>query len=271
MRRAFRIGSALAVGVLGLVPAPVVHAQVDAFRYDPVRVPVGTLFEYEKSNRDGTHSSPISLYVLDRDRVESLKWGPGDTTATLVAAVLDWERFSVRRFESWHLALGAEPELRATLEADSAGEGVRLSFQPENVIPIHGWPWHSYDFDFASLGLAMAHLVDPEAPFRFQRADITYDETGPPFADMGLVDVRFLGREERSGQPTRVYELDGPGLQDQRGKLWSAVEGGHLVEIEMPFPDEPGFTDVRVVLRASSALSPEDWEEYKRQRLRGGR
>jgi hypothetical protein len=269
MRCAARFASALVV-VLGFALPPVAVAQVDAFRYDPFRVPVGTLFEYLKSNRDGTHSGPISLYVLGRDRIESLKWSPGDTTATLVGAVLDWERFSVRRFESWQLAQDAEPVLRATLEADSAGSGMRLSFAPEHLIPIHGWPWHSYDFDFASLGLAMAHLIAPEAPFRFQRADITYDEAGPPFADMGPVDVQFVGHEERSGQPTRVYELEGPGLQDRRGKLWSAVEGGHLVELEMPFPDEPGFHDVRVVLRSVSTLSLEGWEDYKRERIRGG-
>lgn len=259
--------------VLAATPAmpSAADAQVDAFRYDATRVPVGRLYEYVKSNRDGTHSGPISLYVLENDRIESLKWSPDDTTATLVAAVIDWGRFSVGRFESWQLVRGAEPELRAVLEADSAGAGVRLSFQPDVLIPIRGWPWHSYDFDFASLGLAMPHLVDPEAPFRFERADITYDEAGPPFADLGPVDVRFVGYEERSGLRTRAYELEGPGIGTHRGKLWSAVEDGHLVEFELPFPDEPGFTDVRVRLVSVSTLSPDGWEEYKRQRIRGGR
>jgi hypothetical protein len=264
---------ARALSVLALlcfVPPSGATAQVDAFRYDPARVPVGTMFEYLKSNRDGTHPSPISLYVLAGDRIESLKWSPGDTTATLVSAVLGWARFSVRRFESWRLARGAEPELRATLEADPGGEGIRLSFQPDVLIPIRGWPWHSYDFDFASLGLAMPHLVDPEAPFRFERADITYDQAGPPFADLGAVDVRFLGHAERSGRRTRAYELEGPGLDGRRGNLWSAIEGGHLVELEMPFPDEPGFTDVRITLRSVSTLTREGWEDYKRERIRGG-
>ena len=49
-------------------------------------------------------------------------------------------------------AAGFHAQLRATLEADSAGTGVQLSFQPDSLIPIDAWPWHSYDFDFASLG-----------------------------------------------------------------------------------------------------------------------
>ncbi len=274
MRRGGLPGAALllALGLPSaatLVVPSIASAQVDAFRFDPTRVPVGRLYEYVKSNRDGTRSGPISLYVVGQDRIESLKWSPDDTTATLVAATLDWDRYSVRRFESWSLARGAAPELRATLEADSGGAGVRLSFQPDVLIPIEAWPWHSYDFDFASLGLAMPHLVDPESPFRFERADITYDEGGPPFADLGPVDVRFLGYEERSGIRTRAYELAGPGIGIYRGKLWSAVEGGHLVEFELPFPDEPGFTDVRVELRSVTSLSAEGWEEYKRERLAG--
>lgn len=251
------------------VPA-VVGAQVDAFRFDSDRVPVGRLFEYEKSNRDGTHAAPISLYVAAPDRIESLKWTPGDTTATLVVAEIDWSRFSVRRFESWALARGSEPELRAALEADSAGSGVRLSFLPDSLIPIRAWPWHSYDFDFASLGLAMPHLVAPEAAFRFERADITYAEEGPPFADLGSVDVLFLGQQERAGQRTRAYRLEGPGIGNRPGTLWAAVEGGHLVELEMPFPDEPGYTDVRIRLGGVRSLTAEEWARYKRERIRGG-
>jgi hypothetical protein len=270
MRRRGRFGASLAVLALSFAAPSAAGAQVDAFRYDFTRVPLGTLFEYVKSNRDGTHAGPISLYVLERDRIESLKWSPDDTTATLVAAELDWDRFSVRRFESWALAHGAEPQLRAALEVDSAGTGIRISLLPDSLFPIHGWPWHSYDFDFASLGLAMPHLADPEAPFRFQRADITYGEAGPPFADLGPVDVRFVGYEERASRWTRLYELRGPGIRDQSGRLWVAVDGGHPVELEMPFPDEPGFTDVRIALRSVSTLTPEEWEEYKRTKLRGG-
>jgi hypothetical protein len=100
--------------LLGL--APRADAQVEAFRFDSTRVPVGRLYQYLKSNRDGSHVGRVSLYVAGLNRIESLKWGPGDTTATLVVAVLDWARFSVGRFESWGLVRGSGPRLRATLD-----------------------------------------------------------------------------------------------------------------------------------------------------------
>jgi hypothetical protein len=253
--------------LLGL--APQATAQVEAFRFDSTRVPVGRLYEYLKTNRDGSHAGQVSLYVAGISRIESLKWEPGHTTAVLVVAFLDWSRFSVRRFESWALNRAAAPEARATLETEADGSGVRVSFLPESLIVIRRWPWHSYDFDFASLNLTLAHLIAPEAPFSFERADVVYR---PPlsFADLGPVNVRFVRREQRSDRPARLYELEGPGLQGQRGKLWTAVDGGHLVEFEFPFPDEPGYRDVRFQLQSIRSLSPSEWESYKRERVEDG-
>jgi hypothetical protein len=184
---------------------------------------------------------------------------------------MDWARFSAGRFESWGLARGAAPTLRATLETDSSGGGVRVSFAPDSLLPIRGWPWHSYDFDFASLNLAFADLIQPEAPFTVQRADIVYAESWPPFADMGPVNVRFVRREQRSGLEVRMYELDGPGLQDRLGRLWVSVTGSYLVEYEFPFPDEPGYTDVRLKLDRIRRATAAEWEETKRTRVSGGR
>jgi len=243
--------------------------QVEAFRHDPARVPVGRVYEYVKSNRDGSNASRISLHIAGPDRLESLKWVPGDTVASLVVATMDWSRFSVRRLESWVLVRGAAPTLRAALEADSSGAGVRVSFAPDSLLPIRGWPWHSYDFDFASLNLSLADLLQPEAPFTFQRADIVYSESWPPFADIGPVNVRFVRREQRSGLDVRVYQLDGPGLQDQLGRMWVSVTGSYVVEYEFPFPDEPGYTDVRLQLDRIRRATAAEWDELKRTRVSG--
>lgn len=244
-------------------------SQVEAFRHDPARVAVGRIYEYVKSNRDGSNPSRVSLHVAGPDRLESLKWAPGDTVASLVVATMDWARFSVRRLESWVLVRGAAPVLRAALETDASGAGVRVSFAPDSLLPVRGWPWHSYDFDFASLNVSFADLVRPEAPFSFQRADIVYSESWPPFADMGPVTVRFVRREQRSGLEVRLYELDGAGLGDRVGRMWVSVTGSYVVEYEFPFPDEPGYTDVRLQLDRIRRANAAEWEELKRTRVSG--
>ena len=256
-------------GLLLALGSDKVQAQVDAFSFDSSRVPVGRVFHYAKSNRDGSRPGNVSLYVAATNRIESVKWSPGDTAVVMVAAELDWKRFSPRRLESWLLSRGNAPQLRATLETEADGSGVRISFLPDQVIPIRTWPWHSFDFDFASLNLALPHLRRPEERWTFGRSDVTYQSTGAPFADFGLVEVRFVNREQREGYVVRRYEMGGPGVQDQQGTLWVALDGGYLVEFEMPFPDEPGYRDVRLRLNSTAVVSPAEWEEFKRSRTTG--
>ena len=264
-----RLALPLAALLLGFQPTRAA-AQVTAFRFDSTRVPVGRLLEYVKSNRDGSNAGRVSLYVATRDRIESLKWSPGDTSATLVVARLDWTRFSADRLEGWRLLRGRPPELRATLES-TADSAVRISLDPGRPVAIRAWPWHSYDFDFASLGMTLPHLHSPEAGLTFERADITYAEDGPPFADLGPVRLRFLERERRGTWDTRRYAIGGPGLHHQEGLLWAAVDGGYIVEYELPIPDEPGYTDGRLRLETTDSLTVPEWEALKLRRVSGAR
>ncbi|HET8624564.1 MAG TPA: hypothetical protein VFM14_13455 [Gemmatimonadales bacterium] len=242
-------------------------AQASAFSFDSSRVPVGHAFEYVKSNRDGTHRTQVTVYVAALDRVESLKWDSGADAATLVAATMDWERFCVRGFESRRLRRHAPEVMQGSLTTDTARRAIRVSFLPDSEIAVGVWPWHSYDFDFASLGAALPHLVDPQAGFVFQRMDVVYsgDEVG--FADLGPVEVAYEQRERRDGRDSRRYRIGGPGLLRMAGLLWADARDGTLVEYELPVPDEPGFVDGRLRLTNTLQLGPADWEAYKKARI----
>jgi hypothetical protein len=250
-----------------LVSARPAAAQISAFSYDSSRVPVGRAYEYVKSNRDGTHATQVTVYVAAVDRLESLKWDSGGDAATLVRATLDWERFSVRTLESRRLSRDGPDALQGTLTTDPERGALLVSFAPDSAIPVRMWPWHSYDFDLASLGATLPHLVDPESGFVFARMDVVYrgDETG--FADLGPVEVTFERRETRGGRDTRRYRIGGPGLGGFWGVLWTDRRDGTLVEYELPVPDEPGFVDGRRRLVQTLELQPAQWEDYKRSRV----
>ena len=204
----------LVVASLLLAAAPAA-AQLAALRFDPQKVPVGRVYQYLKSNRDGSHPGHVSLYVAGLDRLESLKWDDEIGWATFVVAEMDWNRFSVRRFESWDLRRGKHPVRKATLDADKDG-AVSVSILPEPAVKITTWPWHSYDFDFASLGASLPHRVDPEAEFRFGRTDFVQEEGNVRFAELGEVRLRYEGRELRGETKTRRYRLEGPGACSRR-------------------------------------------------------
>jgi hypothetical protein len=255
------------VGALLLLLAGLpASGQLAALRFDPQKVPVGRVYQYLKSNRDGSHPGRVSLYVAKADRLESLKWDDEVGWATFVVAELDWARFSVRRFESYDLRKGKAPLLKATLETDADG-AVSISVLPGPPIRISTLPWHSYDFDFASLGATLPHLVNPEADFTFGRADFLQEDGKVRFAEVGEVHLRYEARDRRGETPTRRYRIVGPGLANTSGTLWTDAAAGHLVEFELPIPDEPGFTDGRLRLLEVVTMTPEAWETFKRSRL----
>lgn len=252
-------------------------AQLSALRFDSSKVHVGRVYQYEKANRDGSHSGRISLYIARLDRLESLKWDEDVGWATFVVAELDWARFSVRRFESWALRQAKPPELKATLETAADG-GITISVLPGPPIHVSSWPWHSYDFDWASLSAILPHLVWPEGELSFVRADFIQEEGKPPrFGEIGDVRLRYDGREKRGALETRRYRMEGAGLlaagqpssaaNANSGTVWADAKDGHIVEFELPFPDEPGFTDVRLRQLTTETMTATQWEAFKRTRL----
>lgn len=247
-----------AVLLLCAVPA---RAQLAALDFDPGKVPVGRVFHFQKSQRDGTHAARISVYLPTRDRIEALKWSEGGDEATLVVADMDWSKFSVRHFQGWHLARGAAPQPRVTL--DVTGDQLSMSLMKAPITLTH-WPWHSYDFDFTSLNLTLPHLVDPEGTLSFWRTDFVYSDS-PQVAELGEVRLRFEKKEQRHGRAVRRYTIGGPGLQGLDGSWWADARSGLLVEYELPIGDEPGYRDVRMTVDSTLELSAGQWEAFKQK------
>lgn len=238
-------------------------AQLEALRFDARKVPVGRVFHFVKSNLDGSHEARVSVYLPAIDRIESLKWDQGGDQATLVQAQMDWEKFSVRQFRGWRLVRGTAPEQRVTLDVD--GERLSMSLMNSPITLTH-WPWHSYDFDFTSLNLALPHLVKPGAGLSFWRTDFVYADP-PKVAELGEVTLRFEKRERHGGRAARRYTLGGAGLEGQSGTWWSDARTGLLLEYELPIGDEPGYHDVRLRLDSTRELSAAQWESFKHQSI----
>jgi hypothetical protein len=246
-----------------------ISADDSAFKYDPKKVETGVVYQYVKSNIDGSHSGQVSLYVAAKDRLESLKWHKGGSEATLVIAKMDWKRFSVGEFETWRLRAGAEPLRRGILAFDKDDDRVVVASFGENELQVKivNWPWHSYDFDFASLGFTLRHLVDPQKPFKVGITDIVRAEEGPKLADKGLVEVVYRKDGDRNGHACREYSIDGAGLENKGGTIWVRKADGVLVEYEIALPDEPGFNSGKLKLTGVERMTEHEWKDYKSSRL----
>lgn len=238
------------------------------FRYEAGRIPVGRVHHYRKSNLDGSHATEIALYLASETRLESLKWHGEEAEATLVVAEMDWEVASVQRFQNFRVAADGTQSLVAELEVtpDRTELVGRLGAQ-EFRCALARFPWHSYDFDLASLNVALRFLLVPEGETELAIVDPVQGPEGPALVAKGSVFLAYEATEERAGLACRRYTLDGPGLEERGGKLWAATgDEVFLVAFEIALPDEPGMSSGRLEWRRNETRSPAEWEAFVRLR-----
>lgn len=239
------------------------------FHYEPGRLAVGRVYHYEKSNVDGSRKSHVDLYVASETRIESFKWHEGGSEATLVVADMNWKTMSVARFETTKLFSGGTSTLVAELKESADGKELvgkvgGGSFRAK----IEQRPWHTYDFDLASLNVALRFLEDPEATVTMGMMDIVRTATRQVFRHKGGVELWYEGDEERGGVACRRYGIDGPGLEDRGGNVWvRKTDDPVIVDYEIDLPDEPGMTSGKMWLLGETQLTPDAWTAHQRSKL----
>jgi hypothetical protein len=268
-----RLGLLFALFLPQEAPAPARPERLSGFRYTPGRLEPGTVYRYRKSNLDGTNASEIALRIAAEDRLAVLKWHRGEPEATLVEADLDWEVCSVSALRSFRVDQAGARTSVAELRVDAArGELVLRIGGREVTSPLETLSWHSYDFDFSSLNVALRFLEDPEGEVEFDIVDPVPGPAGPAFASKGRVFLSYAEDQERAGLPCRVYALDGPGLEQRGGRLWvHRAADAHIVAFEIDLPDEPGMSSGKLEWIATEWLAPAEWERFLVERGQAGR
>ena len=240
-------------------------AQVTKFGTPGSFADKNTLYEYKKSNWDGTHSSTFFLYIADTNKLESFKWWNGDTVATLVTAVIDWNNYSVKEFQNYKLRKGKAPEFIARLNGE---KNLRIEVgEMRDSLLIPDLPWQSYDFDFAGLSFIWRSLKNEKDPFWFHIADAAMVNGNPKFVNKGKVTVTFAGQEMVNGKTCLKYVVDGPGLENKGGHIWVNPENFMIEQYKIALPDEPGFDNGMLRLVDKYKMKPEQWESFKRKKL----
>ena len=224
------------------------------------------VFIYEKSNWDGSNKGKIAIYYSRPDQIESFKWHEGNNHATLVKAKMDLKTHTVVRFEAYGVDHEGNENLRATLEVQEDHTAHIQFGEQHQVFESVPDTWHSYDFDFASLGHAFPSFGKDKS-ISFQILDIDPNGSGPEFKNFGKVDMTYLQQEEKWSRNVLKYGIDGPGLDNRGGHIWFDKAGSFLVAFEIEKPDEPGYTSNKLVLVEVLDKTPEQWAEFKVEKL----
>jgi len=246
---------------------PTVKAQANRF-LQPVQFnDLHTVYSYQKSNWDGTHSSTIFLYIRDTNMLESFKWSKGDDWATLVSANVDWANFSIRRFENHRIYKDGKRNLFAELEVT---EPRKLFFHVADIrdsMILDDEHWQSYDFDFAGLGFSWRALKDKSGSFSFLIADAGMKDNKPVFENKGRVQVDYIGKEFVNGKQCLKYKIDGHGLQNKGGYIWINPDNYMIELYRIALPDEDGFVNGQLKLLKTEKLSPAEWEKFINEKM----
>lgn len=235
---------------------------VEGFRHSG-DLPVGRVYRYRKSNVDGSNPSHVDLYVASPTRIESFKYHVGYPEGTLVVAEMDWETFSVSRFETTKVYPDGTSKPVAELEVK--GNTIHGKVGPNRFqLEVEFFPWHSYDFDLASLNVSLRHLAEPEETVWLGMIDVVQGR----LACKGMVELAYLGEEDRRDERCRRYGIDGPGLDDRGGDLWVRMgDDPVIVEYEIDLPDEPGMVSGKLSLLGSETMDAEAWGKHRTNKL----
>ncbi len=243
------------------------NAQIDKYQYPGSINDLYTVYEYKKSNWDGTHASTIYLYIADTNKIQSFKWTQGDKVATLVTAVVDWNNFSVKQFINHRLRSDKEPELVATLIMK---ENMKIAIEVgamQDSLTLTEMPWHSYDFDLAGLGFTWRALKDKSSSFYFHIADAALVNGNMAFINKGRAQVKYEGKEMINGNSCLKYFVDGAGLENKGGHIWINAASFMIEKYKIALPDEPGFENGMLQLVKTSKMNSSEWNAFMASRL----
>jgi len=231
---------------------------------------IGRIYYYERSNTDGTLDERITIFRRDATQIEVYKESNLCVNAALVTATLDLETLSAPIITGGQLRPNAEVMEFAFLEQNEAGDQMDMRVQlPDmeirNETEIGHPNWVLFDFDFASFTVATPHLDNPRGGFDFGMALIWADPTSPdPFFWMGDLAADYVAGGEHLGVLSDQYRLTGSALDHplaigSEGQLWLDAEEGHVVDIIVPAPSHPGYTDYRLRLLRVSDGGEAEW------------
>ncbi len=140
----------------------------------PVAPDDGHLYEYVRSNRDGSLPETILVFLPSADRVEVVKIAAPCTDAAYVTADIDPLTGIPLRLDAGRLEPGGSQRVIGGMQYDPASRRLRYELGSEQALTGElaqvSRRWHLYDFDLATLVSDARYRWRPGTPARSPRS-----------------------------------------------------------------------------------------------------
>jgi hypothetical protein len=248
--------------------------EVGKYDSDPARDHIGRIYNYVRSNRDGSEPEFVSVYRADRTHLEVYKHVRKCTNAALVTAVFDPVSALATELHGGRLQRDAKHVEFATLtwqpQKGTLTATIDDGGSPPQVVDVPDVPFHVYDFDLASLTVATPHLKDPRAGFSFGLA-LIFDEPqkGWTLKTMGRADARFEDEDIHNGRAALRFRVEGPAFNGRGGPLWLDKAEGHVLGAEWDIPNHAEYRDFKLSLVSIDDGGAPAWDRLLRSHYDG--
>jgi hypothetical protein len=234
------------------------------FKYQPEKAQPGTVYQYIKSNIDGSSPARIYIRMPDEQIIDVWKFESHNYDAAHVQAHMDWEIFSVDQLDSWVVTSdgASRQQARMSVSPNEASVTVELLGMTGKT-QIGHFPFHIYNFDFISLNMSLRHWANPEGELNIGVVQPNFNpEIDALLNYEGIATLKFIGSEKRNGSLCRKYSLEGQWLKGQVGQLWVSQTDGHIEDMEIPIPDNPDWDNFKFNLVSIQSMDDAQWERF---------
>ena len=234
------------------------------FKYQPEKTQPGTVYQYIKSNIDGSSPARVYIRMPDEQIIDVWKFESHNYDAAHVQAHMDWEIFSADQLDSWVVTSDGASRQQARMSVSPNEASVTVELQGmTGKTQIGHFPFHIYNFDFISLNMSLRHWANPEGELNIGVVQPNFNpEIDSLLNYEGVTTLKYIGSEKRNGSLCRKYSLEGQWLNGQAGQLWVSQSEGHIEDMEIPIPDNPDWDDFKFNLVSIQSMDDAQWERF---------
>lgn len=230
----------------------------------------GTVYQYRKSNLDGTKPRDVYVYIESPLHTESFKIHSGSKDrglTDLITAEYDTEIFCASRITAYTINPKRELKRISILELRGNHLFITLPGVPWWFFWIPGkyslrtghLPVYNYSFDLIDLGFMYRHLYDKQKDFESGIIGFT---SGNRFVYAGKALFSFEGKHYYNGYNCNKYKISGEAFGDITGSLYTDTETGITIKIALPLYNSPHLESFLFTLEGSFTAGRDEWREF---------
>ena len=146
------------------------------FKYQPEKIEVGTLYQYSKSNLDGSNPALISIYIASKNHIEVLKTDQNNEILEYLTSQMNWTLFCPDYLLSWQITPDGSMKLQ-TLASLTRMDHTFVMWvrDAEFKSKVAHYPVYHDTCDFTGLNFAFRHLINPYESFEIGIVETNLD------------------------------------------------------------------------------------------------